>query len=264
MDVYDDGQWVVGRDRAIGQNADRRCAKRTLDMDLVGGDIGRFGFGTAPVSLSASARRRVKDSAVSGSSGGHSASASRNSGSTSSIVLMDGSRVGLSYLYRVGSPERLPAVWMSASVHHSKDDDVVLVHPKINRVRKLAHNRAADLTMNQRKRQRVRHDALDRLFDCVREPSAKSRPLLFVPPPAPRGLLPRLVAERRPYGSRPVAKPPPHVLPGNRRPGVGKVLGPTAIELGSLLRPELKFGTTLLVCQTFPEGDRKFGAIDRW
>jgi len=53
-------------------------------------------------------------------------------------------------------------------------------------------------------------------------------------------------------------------LPGNRRPGVGKVLGPTAIELGSLLRPELQFGTTLLVCPTFPEGDRKFGAIDRW
>jgi hypothetical protein len=55
---------------------------------------GRFGFGTAPISSSAWARRRVKDSAVSGSSG-HSASASRNSGSTSSIVLMDGSRVRL-------------------------------------------------------------------------------------------------------------------------------------------------------------------------
>lgn len=54
---------------------------------------------------------------------------------------------------------------MSASVHHSKDDDVVLVHPKINRVGKLAHNRAADLTMYQRKRQRVRHDALYRLLD---------------------------------------------------------------------------------------------------
>ena len=44
MDVYDDGQWVVGRDRAIGQNADRLCAKCTLDMDLVGGDIGQVRF----------------------------------------------------------------------------------------------------------------------------------------------------------------------------------------------------------------------------
>ena len=44
-----DGQGVVGRDRAIGQNADRLCAKRALDMDLVGGDIGRFGFGTVPI-----------------------------------------------------------------------------------------------------------------------------------------------------------------------------------------------------------------------
>src|SRR5271169_5686191 len=44
MDVYDDGQRVVGRDRAIGQNADRPCAKRTLDMDLVGGDIGQVRF----------------------------------------------------------------------------------------------------------------------------------------------------------------------------------------------------------------------------
>jgi hypothetical protein len=61
-----------------------------------------------------------------------------------------------------------------------------------------------------------------------------------------------------------VAKLPPHVLPGNRRSGVGKVLGPTPIELGSLLRPEFQFGATLLVSQTFPEGDRKFGAIERW
>jgi len=61
LDVYDDGQGVVGRDRAIGQNADRLCAKRALDMDLVGGDIGRFGFGTVPISSSALARCRVKD-----------------------------------------------------------------------------------------------------------------------------------------------------------------------------------------------------------
>jgi len=44
MDVNDDGQWAVGNDRAIGQNADRRSAKRTLDMDLVGLDIGQVGF----------------------------------------------------------------------------------------------------------------------------------------------------------------------------------------------------------------------------
>ena len=44
MDVYDDGQWDVGRDRAIGQNADRLCAKRTLDTDLSGGDIGQVRF----------------------------------------------------------------------------------------------------------------------------------------------------------------------------------------------------------------------------
>src|SRR6516165_8822076 len=44
MYAYDGGQWVVGRDRAIGQNADRLCAKRTLDMDLVGGDIGQVRF----------------------------------------------------------------------------------------------------------------------------------------------------------------------------------------------------------------------------
>ena len=44
MDVYDDGQWVVGRDRAIGQNADRLCAKCTIDMDLGGGDIGQVRF----------------------------------------------------------------------------------------------------------------------------------------------------------------------------------------------------------------------------
>ena len=49
---------------------------------------GRSGFGTEFSNASASARRRVKVSAVSGTCG-NSASASRNSGSTSSIVLMD-------------------------------------------------------------------------------------------------------------------------------------------------------------------------------
>ena len=39
MDVYDDRQWVVGGDRAIRQNSDRLCAKGTLDMDFVSGDI---------------------------------------------------------------------------------------------------------------------------------------------------------------------------------------------------------------------------------
>jgi hypothetical protein len=39
MDVYDDGQWVVGGDRAIRQNSDRLCAKGTLDMDFISGDI---------------------------------------------------------------------------------------------------------------------------------------------------------------------------------------------------------------------------------
>jgi hypothetical protein len=44
MDVQDNGQWAVGRDRAIGQNADRLCAKRTLDVDLAGSDIGQVRF----------------------------------------------------------------------------------------------------------------------------------------------------------------------------------------------------------------------------
>src|SRR4051794_19705625 len=39
MNVEDGGQWSVGRSRAIGQNADRLCAKGTLDMDFVGVDI---------------------------------------------------------------------------------------------------------------------------------------------------------------------------------------------------------------------------------
>ena len=47
------------------------------------------------------ARRCVKESAVNGSSD-HCASASRNSGSTRSIVLMDGSRVRLSPSKTIG------------------------------------------------------------------------------------------------------------------------------------------------------------------
>src|SRR4029077_6778277 len=44
MDVHDGGKRFVGCDRAIGQNADRFCAKRTLNMDLVGGDIRQVRF----------------------------------------------------------------------------------------------------------------------------------------------------------------------------------------------------------------------------
>src|SRR3954462_12142917 len=55
---------------------------------------GRSGIGTALSNASASARRRVRVSAVSGTCG-DSASASRNSGSTSSIVLMVGGQIRL-------------------------------------------------------------------------------------------------------------------------------------------------------------------------
>jgi hypothetical protein len=39
------------------------------------------------------------------------------------------------------------------------------------------------------------------------------------------------------------------------------VLCATAIDLGTLLRPELQLGITLFVRQTFPKGDRKLGAF---
>src|SRR5215472_7319920 len=54
------------------------------------------GIGTELSNANASARRRVKVSAVSDTCG-HCASASRNSGSTSSIVLMIGSRIRLGW-----------------------------------------------------------------------------------------------------------------------------------------------------------------------
>ena len=95
MDVYDDGQWVAGGDRTIRQNSDRLCAKGTRDMDSSVAISGRFGIGTAAINASALARRCLKVSAVSGGSSGPCASASRNSGSTSLIVLMYGSRVRL-------------------------------------------------------------------------------------------------------------------------------------------------------------------------
>jgi hypothetical protein len=78
-------------------------------------------------------------------------------------------------------PTRLPLAWMSASVNNSKDDGVGGVHPKVDPEGKLAHHRATDLTMNQRKRRRVRPDALDGPVYCVRESLAQSRLLLFVP-----------------------------------------------------------------------------------
>jgi hypothetical protein len=76
---------------------------------------------------------------------------------------------------------------MSAPVCHSKDDEVAAVHPKIDPEGKPAHNCATDFTMNQRKPRRVRCDALEGLVNGVREPRAKSRPLLFVPLPRRAG-----------------------------------------------------------------------------
>jgi hypothetical protein len=78
---------------------------------------------------------------------------------------------------------RLPPARIPAAVCHSKDDEVAAVHPKIDLEGKPAHNRATDFTMNQRKPRRVRCDALEGLVNGVREPRAKSRPLLFVPLP---------------------------------------------------------------------------------
>src|SRR6188508_2827541 len=74
---------------------------------------GRSGVGTEPSNASASARRRIKVSAVSGTCG-HSASASRNSGSTSSMALMVGGWVRLGRDKTVR--QRLPddkSTWLS-------------------------------------------------------------------------------------------------------------------------------------------------------
>ena len=84
-------------------------------------------------------------------------------------------------------PTRLPLAWMSASVDNSKDDKVAGRHPKFDPEGKSARNRATDFTMNQRKRRRVRPDPLDGLVNRVREPLAKPRLLLFVPPPRGAG-----------------------------------------------------------------------------
>ena len=45
MDVYDDGQRIVGGEWTIRENADRLGAKRALDMDFFDGDIRQAGFG---------------------------------------------------------------------------------------------------------------------------------------------------------------------------------------------------------------------------
>jgi hypothetical protein len=58
MDVYDGGQRAVGGDRAIRQNADRLCAKGTLDMNFVGGDIPQVRCWNGAISASALASVR--------------------------------------------------------------------------------------------------------------------------------------------------------------------------------------------------------------
>jgi hypothetical protein len=71
---------------------------------------------------------------------------------------------------------------MSASVHHSKYDEILSVDSKIDSEGKPTYDRATDFTVNHRKRRRVRHDALDGFVDRACEPRAKSRLLLFIPP----------------------------------------------------------------------------------
>src|SRR5256885_14691375 len=68
MDVYDGGQWIIGRDRpVVSTRID--FAPNALSTWISSVAIsGRFGFGTAPASSSALARRCVKNSAVSGGS----------------------------------------------------------------------------------------------------------------------------------------------------------------------------------------------------
>src|SRR5215472_7616637 len=51
MDVHDGGQWVVGLDWAVGQNADWLGAKRALHIDFVGGDIWYIRFWNGPNDL---------------------------------------------------------------------------------------------------------------------------------------------------------------------------------------------------------------------
>jgi hypothetical protein len=143
---------------------------------------------------------------------------------------------------------------MWASVDNSKDDEVAGVHPKIDPEGKSTHNR--DGCHRETKGNARGFDPIRRMASSIAsgEPLAKSRLLLFVPSRARRGLLPRLAAERRPDRSRPVGKLAPHVARGNRGSRIGLVLCATAIEFGAQLRPELQFGITLRVRQTFPRG----------
>src|SRR3954466_14501404 len=91
---------------------------------------GRSGVGRGLSNASASARRRTKVSAVSDTRG-HSASALRNSGSTSSIVLMVGSRV------RLG---RGKTVW-----HRLPDDKLAISQPEHHKCRiRFVHRAHAD------------------------------------------------------------------------------------------------------------------------
>src|SRR6516225_8320002 len=92
MDVYNDGERIVGPDRAISQNPDRLRAKRTLDVDLARRDVGQ-GLVSERSSVTRAHRRGAASRFRRSDTCGHSASASRNSGSTNSIVLMVGSRV---------------------------------------------------------------------------------------------------------------------------------------------------------------------------
>ena len=70
-------------------------------------------------------------------------------------------------------------------------------------------------------------------------------------------------AAARALGSRPVVKLPPHVVPRNCGSAVGKMLRPTAIEFGALLRSEFQLALALLLGQTLPESHRKLGAFAR-
>jgi hypothetical protein len=88
MNVADGRQWVVGLDRPVGQHADRGSTKRALDTNFVGGDIGQIRLRNGADDLEqvgAALRQRISGQRLLWQ---HSASASRDSGSTSSMVLM--------------------------------------------------------------------------------------------------------------------------------------------------------------------------------
>ena len=94
MDVHDGGQWVVGLAGAVGENTDRLSAKRALDMDLTGDDIRQIWSLNGPNDLKqvgATLRQSVGGQRLQRPQ----REPSRNSGSTSSMVLMDVSGVHL-------------------------------------------------------------------------------------------------------------------------------------------------------------------------